>query len=86
MRKGNLDIHVRLRSKDCTDSLAGALNALASEHSELIEGLRENIVKIKTKVETMDDKSEGPNNDLEDIKREVASIEKRLMFFETAKK
>jgi methyl-accepting chemotaxis protein len=86
MRKGNLDIHIRLRSKDCADSLAGALNALASEHSELIEGLRENIAKIKTKVETMGDKSEGPHNDLEDIKREVASIEKRLMFFETAKK
>lgn len=86
MRKGNLDIHVRLRSKDYAHSLADALNALASEQSELIEGLRENIAKIKTKVETMGDKSEGPRNDLEDIKREVASIEKRLMFFETAKK
>ena len=88
MRKGNLDIHVRLRSTDfsCAHSLADALNAMASEHSEIIEGLQENIAKIKTKVENMGDKSEGPRNDLEDIKSEVASIEKQLMFFETAKK
>jgi hypothetical protein len=55
-----------------------------SRHIE--NSLRGNIAKIKTKVETMCDKNEGPHNDLEDIKREVASIEKRLMFFETAKK
>ena len=88
MRQGNLGIHVRLRSKDYAyaHTLADALNALASEHSEIIEGLQVNIAKIKTKVEAIGDKSEVAHNDLEDIKREVASIEKQLMFFETAKK